>query len=72
MIKISKLGYYRKISIKSMSFTIASSNNSLGLMRKFNSLDEFVIFYKQFLTEQIDMIYMPLKIGTQSLSNLLR
>ena len=55
-----------------MSFEIASSNNSLGLLRKFNSLDEFVIFYKKFIMEQIDLIHLPLKIGSQRLSKLLR
>ena len=57
---------------KSMSFEIASSNNSLGLLRKFSSLDEFVIFYKKFIMEQIDLIHLPLKIGSQRLSKLLR
>ena len=55
-----------------MSFEIASSNNSLGLLRKFNSLDEFVIFYKNFIMEKIDLIHLPLKIGSQRLSKLLR
>ena len=56
---------------KSMSFAIASSNNSLGLLRKFSSIDEFVIFYKKFIMEQIDLIHLPLKIGSQRLSKLL-
>lgn len=55
-----------------MSFEIASSNNSLGLLRKFSSLDEFVIFYKNFIMEKIDLTHLPLKIGSQRLSKLLR
>ena len=54
-----------------MSFEIASSHNSLGLLRKFNSIDEFVIFYKKFIMEHIDLIHLPLKIGSQRLSKLL-
>ena len=54
-----------------MSFKIASSNNSLGLVRKFDSVNEFVIFYEKFITEQIDLINLPLKIGTQQLGRLL-
>ena len=55
-----------------MSFQIASSNNSLGLPKKFSTIDEFVIFYKKFIMEQLDLINLPLKIGSQRLSNLLR
>ena len=54
-----------------MSFKIASSNNSLGLVRKFNSVNEFVAFYEKFITEQIDLINLPLKIGTQQLARLI-
>ena len=55
-----------------MSFQIASSNNSLGLLRKFSSVNEFVSFFKEFIMEQIDLVHLPLKIGSQRLSNLLR
>ena len=54
-----------------MSFKISSSNNSLGLARKFNTLKEFIIFYEKFIKEEMDLIHLPLKIGTQRLSNLL-
>ena len=55
-----------------MSFQIASSNNSLGLLRKFSSVNEFVSFFKEFIMEQIDLVHLPLKIGSQRLSSLLR
>ena len=55
-----------------MSFEIASSNNSLGFPQKFRTIDEFVSFYKKFIMEKLDLVNLPLKIGSQRLSNLLR
>ena len=72
LLMIQRIKMLEIILRKSMSFEIASSNNSLGLLRKFSSLDEFVIFYKNFIMEQIDLIHLPLKIGSQRLSKLLR
>ena len=56
---------------KDVSFKISSSDNSLGSVRSFESLDDFMDFFNDFTAERINLINIPLQIGTHRLSSLL-
>jgi len=68
------LGFFTSIyqnDKKNVSFKISSSDNSLGSLRSFESLDEFMDFFNDFIAERIDLKNIPLQIGTHRLASLL-
>ena len=63
--------YFLQNDEKNVSFKISSSDNSIGSVRNFESLDEFMIFFNDFIAERIDLKNIPVQIGTHRLAALL-
>ena len=60
------------INFEAMSFQINSSNNSLKSHKNFASIDEFMKFYRDVLSEKVRLYHVPLKIATKRISDIIQ
>ena len=58
--------------VQAMTFSINSSNNSLKSYKTFKNIDQFMDFYRDVINEKITLVHIPLKIGTQKISNIIQ